>query len=220
MNNSINPIKQNIRVKQYLGWFITFTFPLAIKELMEMTNRPIIAAAFYWFICGILLRYTMEQRLPYFNPNYKKVKREIILLFLVTFLCGYLYVDWIGYSKVMINRNLVMNMFIFALLNGAFEHLVWINIFDLAGSKLKINGFMAACIYTVLIHILFWSKFMPIPGLDKVLFLLSEGLMFIIPFIIYVKTEDITIWSIQHIIYNLIIVIFGGFGANSFIYIN
>ncbi|WP_125154137.1 hypothetical protein [Clostridium rectalis] len=219
MNKPINPVKQNVRVKQYLGWFITFTFPLAVREIMELTKSPFLAALAYWIVCGILLRFTIGGKLPYFKPQWKKVKKETIILFLSTILCGYLYVN----NSVPQHTNLkdmAINIFLFAILNGTFEHLVWINIFDLAGSKIKINGFIASFIYTGLIHMLFWSEFMPTPVVNTWTFLVCQAFMFTIPYIIYIKTEDITIWSIQHIIYNFIAVIFMGFGASGFIHLN
>jgi hypothetical protein len=217
MKNSINPIKQNIRIKQYLGWFVTFVFPLAAKQLMEITLMPIAVAIFYWIACGILLRYTMYKSLPYFKPQCKKVTKEIIILFLVTFICAFLYNRYNIVTYAKINKDLIISVIIFTVLNGIFEPLVWVNIFDLAGNKLKINGFLAAFIYTILMHFLFWNRIISFPQGNRSLFIICQGIMFIISFVIYAKTEDITIFSIQQIIYNLILVLFGGFGVSSFL---
>jgi hypothetical protein len=218
-NYKMNPIKQNLRVKQFLGWFLAVIFPFAARGIMDVTEKPILSIVVYLGVCGILLRYVMEKKLPYFKPQFLKVKKEIILFILATILCGYLYVN--GYSGCPVNaKQLILNIFIFAILNGSFEHLVWINIFDLAGCKVKIGGVFATFTYVVLINALFWSRFLPEPKSNMSLFIIGQGLMLFIPLVIYMKTKDITIWSIQHIIYNLIGVIFANFGVGVFFIIS
>ena len=214
----INPVKQNARVKQYLGWFIAVIFPFAVYGMMEATKMPVIASIVYWAVCGIMLRYTMEKKLPFFNPQISKVKKEIILIVIATIICAYLYMIGAG-SVEMPPKELYLNAFLFAFFNGCFEHLVWINIFDLAGCKYKLGGFLATLIYILLIQFMFWGKFMPMPSGNLTLFVLSQALTIIIPFVMYIKTRDITIWSIHRIIFNLLSVFFAGFGVSTFLHL-
>lgn len=217
-NYSMNPLKQNIKLKQYIGWFIAIFFPFAARAIMDITKTPFISALIYWVVCGIMLRLHFKKNLPYFNPQFKKVKKELVLLALATVLCAYLYIN----GSITINiptKELILNMFLFAFLNGSLEQLVWINIFDLAGSKIKLKGYMAVFIYIVLIHVIFWGSFMPVPQTNTLLFIISQAFIYLIPFIMYNKTKDITIWSFQHIIYNLMAVFFTNFGVSTFLHI-
>ena len=214
----VNPVKQNIRVKQFLGWFIAIIFPFAVYGIMEATKMPIVASVVYWAVCGVFLRYTMENRLPFFNPQIGKVKKEIILVVFATIICAYLYMK--GAGKVELPpKELYLNAFLFAFFNGCFEHLVWVNIFDLAGCKFKLGGFFATFTYIVLIQFMFWSTFIPKPHNNVALFVFTQALTIIIPFIMYIKTRDITIWSIHRIIFNLLSVFFAGFGVGIFLHL-
>jgi len=211
----MNPIKQNLRVKQYLGWFLAVIFPFAARGIFDITQKPILSIVVYLGICGVLLRYIMEKKLPYFKPEFRKVKKEIILFIIITILCGYLYAK--GYGVYPIDaKQMMLNIFIFAILNGSFEHLVWINIFDLAGCRVKIGGIFATFTHVALINVLFWSRFLPEPQNNMSLLIIGQGIMLVIPLVIYMKTKDITIWSIQHIIYNFIGVVFVNFGVGMF----
>lgn len=214
----MNPLKQNIKLKQYVGWFIAIFFPFTARAIMDITKVPFISALVYWLICGILLRLQFEKSLPYFNPQFKKVKKEILLLVFATAFCAYLYIS--GSTTIKIPaKELIFNAFLFALLNGSFEHLVWVNILDLAGSRIKLNGYAAAFIYVGLMHAIFWGTFMPVPQSNTILFIVSQVFIFVIPIIIYNKTKDITIWSVQHILYNLMAVFFTNFGVSTFLHI-
>jgi hypothetical protein len=217
-NYSMNPLKQNIKLKQYIGWFIAILFPFAAKAIMDITKIPLISALIYWVVCGIMLRLSFEKKLPYFNPQFRKIKKELLLLILATALCAYLYISGSNSIKVPA-KELIFNAFLFALLNGSFEQLVWVNIFDLAGSKIKLNGYAAVFIYVCLIQVVFWNTFMPLPQSNTIVFIVSQVLIFVIPFIIYTKTKDITVWSIQHILYNLLSVFFANFGISTFLHI-
>ncbi len=214
----MNPLKQNIKLKQYIGWFIAVFFPFTAKGIMDITKSPIISALIYWGVCGILLRLSFEKKLPFFKPQFSKVKKELLFLTLATALCAYLYISGSATSSVPV-KELILNAFLFAILNGSFEHLVWVNIFDLAGSRIRLNGYIAAFVYVGLIHMFFWGSFMPVPQHNILLFIISQLLIFIIPLKMYIKTKDITIWSIQHILYNLIAVFFANFAASAFLYI-
>lgn len=217
-NYTMNPLKQNLKVKQYIGWFLAILFPFSARAIMDITKTPLISALIYWGVCGIALRLSYEKNLPYFKPQLKKVKKELVFFILATIFCGYLFVSGSVTLAVPVNE-LILNAFLFALLNGSFEHLVWVNIFDLAGSRIKLNGYIAAFIYVGLIHAIFWSRFMPVPQHNTLLFIVSQFLIFIIPLRMYTKTKDLTLWSIQHILYNLMAVFFTNFGVSAFLFL-
>lgn len=221
MDNMVNPIKQNIRVKQFLGWSIALVFPFTIWGIMNITKMPIIAAMVYWIFCGVILRFVIDKKFPYFNMQVSKVKKELIFLVIVTaIICSFFYgINSSFYKKMPINDQ-ILNLFLFAFLNGWLEQLVWVNIIDLAGCRVKMLGFAASSIYVILIHMFFWFKFMPMPQGNIVLFIFAQGFMYFTGVTIYVKTRDITLWSIQHIIYNAIVVLLTGFGASSFLFMH
>ena len=60
---------------------------------------------------------------------------------------------------------------------------MWVNIFDLAGCKFKLGGFLATFIYIILIQFMFWGKFIPTPQNNIPLFVFTQALTIIIPFI-------------------------------------
>ena len=217
-NSGVNPIKQNLRIKQYMGWFISLFVPFTIRGVMDITKLPLIAAVAYWFICGLLLRYLIYKKLPYFNPKIKYVKREIIAALMITLLSVYIYIRGCNQQSIFI-KGLFLNSFTFALLNGCFQQLVWINVFELAGARIKLNGFIAVFIHVLLINSFFWNEFIAIPSVHTTLFIVLQGVLIIVYFIVYMKTDDITILTVQNIVYNLIIIFFNEFGANLFIYI-
>ncbi len=186
-------------------------FPFAAYGLMEITRIPLLSALIYYGICGIYIRIKLDGKLPYFNPQLKKVKVEVILFALSGILCGALYLSG-EYSIHPISLGLVLNLFAFAILNGSFEHLVWVNIYDLAGERKKYLGVIASTIYVGLIHVFYWTRFLPTETIKYLpLFVSAQMLIFFIPLRIYEKTGDLTIWSIQHILYNCLSVLFGGF---------
>lgn len=214
-NHGINPIKQNLNMKQYIGWFMALFFPFAVSQISDIIKMPLIVITIYWFICGILLRYLLERRLPYFNMKIRAVKKEIIVLIFLTIICSYLYMQGhIQYNFS--NDKVLINSLLFAFLNGCFEQLVWVNIFDLAGARVKLNGFLAGFLYIVLINIFFWNKLMPVPINNIPIFMILQGLLVIVALNIYMRTSDLTLWSIQRIIYNLIVVFLSGLGTNFF----
>ena len=216
--DNINPLKQNARIQQFLGWFMAMLFPFTAKGIIEITNTPIIAALVYWCVCGILLRYALDKKLPYFHPHTSKVKKEIVILIFATVLCIYLYIR--GKETLFVAKDdLVFKAFLFAFLNGSLEQLVWINIFDLAGCKKTMLGIVAVIVYVGLTHFVFWESFIPIPGVNAALFTFFQGIIFLVLFFTYVKTKDITLWSIQHIICNLFAVFMGSLGISAFLYI-
>jgi len=216
-NRGVNPIKQNLSIKQYMGWFMSLFLPFTMRGIMNSTKLPLIAAVIYWFICGLLLRYLVDKKLPYWSPKIKYIKREIVAASLLTLLSICFYISDCNQHSIFI-KGQILNSIIFALLNGCFQQLVWINIFELAGARVKLNGFIAVFIHIILINLFFWNNFIAMSNIHTTLFIMSQGFLVIILIIIYMKTDDITIVSLQNVVYNLIIIFVNGFGCNPFIY--
>lgn len=218
MDNHINPIKQNVRVKQFVGWYITLLFPFTAVGITDITKIPLLAASVYWVVCGIILRYCMEKSFPYLHPQLGKVKKETVSLLLTTALASYFYIaSFKGHT--ISSTDTIISILVYALINGTFEQLVWVNIMELVGTKFKILGFVASFIYVVLINYFFWFKFVPMPAGYGTIFVLSEIVIYFINLTIYIKTQDLTIWSIQHVIYNLVIIFTTGFGINALMHL-
>jgi hypothetical protein len=215
-NNKINPIKQNLRMKQFIGWFIAIISPFAAKGLMEASKVPLLTALVFWLVCGVILRFILEKQLPYFEPQVDKVKKETIALALVTIIFIVIYLSNIVFVAIPL-RELLLNVIFFAFLNGVLEQLIMINIYDMAGCRVRLSGLIAAFLYALLIYTIFWGSFMPNPVFNTFVFVIIEAITFTLPLAIYEKTHDLTIWSIQRLICNVIIVYFGGFSINMFI---
>lgn len=216
-NFKINPVIIILRLKQWAGWFIAVLFPFTAWGILRFTKSPILVALIYWIGTGILLRFTFDKKLPVLRPQISKIKKEIVVFVIITIIGGYYY------SKgVKLETNawyLICNSLLYGFANGFLEILTWVNIVDLAGARIKINGYLALFIYVALIDGLFWSRFMPqFPGSIYVLILIHL-VMLITGLSVYKKTQDVTIWSIQHIIFNLTVVILTGFGINLFLHI-
>ncbi|SKA95655.1 hypothetical protein SAMN05443428_1197 [Caloramator quimbayensis] len=208
-------------IRVFAGILLALLFPFAARGLMDVTGIPFISSVIYWLFCGIILRLIMGQRLPYFRPQFKRVWIETLILFLATAISAYFYIRGSGIREININlsKDAILNIFAFSLLNGCFEQLVWMNIYELAGAVYKSVGVIFSFIFVGLIHAFFWTRFMPSPGFDNYIFIASQAVIFVIPFIMYIKTKDITIWSIQHIIYNLFAVLFANFTVSAFMHI-
>ncbi len=203
--------KNVLVLDEFLGWMIALLFPFAAVGLMDVTGVPLLSALVYYFVFGVYLRVKMTGSLPYFKPQLGRVKIEALLLALSGILCGYLYLAGEGELQTL-NVGLILNLVVFTLLNGTFEHLVWVNIYELAGKRKKYLGVIASTIYVSLIHTCFWLHFLPTGTIENIpLFVAAQLLIFYIPLRIYVKTNDLTLWSIQHILYNALTVLFGGF---------
>lgn len=210
---------KTINFNEFIGWFIALLFPFAARGLMDITRIPLISAIIYYSVFGIYIRIKMDGRLPYFKPQLNKIKWEILIFALVAVSCSILYVTGVSAVKVS-TWSMVMNLVVFALINGTFEHLVWVNIYELTASRNKYLGVAASTIYVGLIHAIYWSQFIPSPkGGNVILFMVFQLLILWIPLRIYIKTKDLTIWSIQHILYNTLAVIIGGFGIGLYIHI-
>lgn len=125
-------ISSKLGLEEFVGWCIALLFPFAALGLMEVTKVPLLSALIYYGVFGIYLRIKMDGRLPYFKPQISKVRVETVLFIISGILCCYLYLS--GASSLQpITWGLIINIFVFSILNGTFEHLVWVNIYDLAG---------------------------------------------------------------------------------------
>lgn len=218
MNNfEINPVKLILRLKQWVGWFIAIIFPFSAWGIVKFTNSPILPALIYWIGIGIVLRFTFDKNLPIFKPQISRVKKEIVVFVIITIIAAYYYSKG---SRIETNAwYIIFNSILYGFVNGFLEILAWVNIVDLAGARIKLNGYLALFVYVALIDGLFWSRFMPqFPGSLYVLILI-QLVMLITGLSVYRKTKDVTIWSIQHIVFNLTVVLLTGFGVNLFIHI-
>jgi hypothetical protein len=170
----------------------------------------------YWFVFGILLRHLLEKKLPYFKLNFSKVKKETLIIGLVVVTLAYIYIHSCTYTVIPL-RELLLNTIFFALMNGCLEQLILINIYDLAGCKIKLTGFFALLAYTILIYSLFWGSLLPVSSSNYILFVITQSAITLLPIVTYAKTHDLTIWSIMRVLYNLAIIYFCGFGINVFL---
>lgn len=213
----MNDSRSNSFLYQFTGWFIAIGFPFMAYALMEMTGIPLLSALLYYLVFGILIRLMLFGRLPYFRIQLVKVKWEALLFLVSAILCSVLYAR--GFTTVpAVSSGLIINLFVFALINGSFEHLVWVNIYELAGYRKKYLGVIASILYVGAIHAMFWSRFIPASGSSNPLvFIIPQILILWIPLRIYAKTGDLTLWSIQHILYNILAVLIGGFSIGMYL---
>lgn len=201
----MNPLKQNFKLKQYIGWLVSLCIPFAARYTADISGIPLIPALIYWMVCGVLLRLSFEKKLPYFKPQINKIKKEFVLLIFAVISGSLLLINNHIISELLTKRFILTSL-LFALLNGIFEPLVWSNIFSLAGCRIKLTGFAASFICSSLMKIFFWQLLIPALPFNTMLFIFAQIILFIIPLVIYSKTKDLTLWSVQHIIYNLVII--------------
>ena len=208
-------------IKIYTGICLSLLLPFAIKSIMDVTKMPIAAAITAWIICGIVLRRIITRSNPYFHPKTRNALIETIILTAGFILAAYVLFRGIDFNpgEITINKDIIINIILFAILNGVFEQLILINIYDLAGCDYQIFGLLFSVIYVFLVNCIFYSKFLPVTLEKDYIFYISQAIVMIVPLIIYSKTKDITIWTILKIIYNILIVLFYGFGYNMFLYI-
>jgi hypothetical protein len=60
-NYSMTPLKQNFKLKQYLGWLVSLCIPFAARYTADISGIPLIPALIYWMVCGVLLRLSFEK---------------------------------------------------------------------------------------------------------------------------------------------------------------
>ncbi|WP_139905989.1 hypothetical protein [Clostridium thermarum] len=212
-NSKINTIKQNARLKQFIGWLMAIMFPLAAKGLADMTPLAIIAVIAYWLFGGIVLRGIIDTRFPYLNIKLYIVKKELAATLVLTAAGIVLYV--IHYSPQQNDAlDILLGSFIFVLVNSIIEPLIWANIHDLSGCRIKIFGYLAVAINIFLMYSLFWCNYCRFLPVDYPGNAILQVLIFGIPVLIYEKSGDITIWNLQHILYSMVMLYAGGFDGS------
>lgn len=203
---------------QIIGCFTAFLFPFAANSILGITKIPIIVTLIYYILFGIYIRLSYEDRLPYFKPQINKVKIEICFFIIFTVASATLYIQGMHRTPVSPIAALIPVLVLYSFVNGTLEHLIWVNVYDLCGKNLKSVGVIATFIFVALIHVFFWNIFVPTPfSFSSIPMLIFQFITLFIAIRIYEKTRDITIWSIQHIIYDIIVVIFGGFSLEMYL---
>ncbi|HCW05303.1 MAG TPA: hypothetical protein DGK91_12765 [Clostridium sp.] len=209
-STKINAIKQNVRLKQFLGWTLGIALPTAVATMANKGPAAIIAIIPYWYFCGIVLRGIIGTRIPIFNLRLSSVKKELLAITIFTAIGISLYIIYYtpGQNNVF---EYLLSVIIFVLINGLMEPLILANIYDLAGCRIKILGYGAVAANILIMYTVFWSnycRFLPVdfPGNAFI-----QVIIFGLPVLVYEKSGDITIWSLQHMIYTLVIIFAGGF---------
>ncbi|MDT8716750.1 hypothetical protein IAI10_08775 [Clostridium sp. 19966] len=209
-STKVNTIKQNARMKQFIGWTTAVVFPIAILGTEKSYIPPIAALIIYWIFGGIVVRNMLSNKLPYLEMRIKGAKRELIITLIITLAAVVnCFISGIKFNMSM--NNSLLAIFIFCLLNSILEPLILANIYDLAGCRIKFLGYAAVGINIIMMYALFWSKYTVLFNDAGMVTWILQVVGLGIPILIYEKTEDITIWNIQRIIYNLIVLYFGGF---------
>lgn len=209
-STNMNIVKQNARIKQFAGWGIAVIFPLAARGMIDLKHLSFVAVIVYWLFCGLLMRGIIHTEFPFLKLNLSSVKKEVFVTLLFTAAGVAMYL--IYYNKR--NENVVdvlLGALVFVIINGILEPLIWANVYDLAGCRIKASGYAAAAVSILLMYSLFWHaycNFLPInnPGV-AILQVIILGL----PVLIYEKSGDITIWSLQHVAYSLVMLYAAGF---------
>lgn len=212
-SSKVNAIKQNAKLKQFIGWGVAIIFPLAAKGMIATAPLSIAAGLIYWLFCGLALRGILDTRLPYLNIKLSSIKKELVIILIFTTLGASYYFFY--YKNDTGNVfNAVMGVLVFVIINGVVEPLVWANVYDLAGCRIKVSGYIAVVVNIFLMYSLFWSNYSSsilIGGTGNAVLILFQILILGLPVLIYEKSGDITIWSLQHVIYTMSILYSGGF---------
>lgn len=209
-NAKINTIKQNTRMKQFIGWGIAVMFPMAAKGMTDVIPITVIAVIAYWFFCGIVLRGLIDTKFPYFDIKLAVVKKElaIVTIFTAAGIALYMLYYSPGEKDAI---EILLSSLIFVFVNSVVEPLIWANIHDLAGCRIKLFGYLAVAINILLMYSIFWCDYCLFLPVDYPGNAILQVLIFGLPVLIYEKSGDITIWSLQHIIYSTVILYAGGF---------
>ncbi|HEY5575539.1 MAG TPA: hypothetical protein VIK34_02350 [Clostridiaceae bacterium] len=205
-----NPLVQNTKMKELIGWFAAVIFPFASIGISGTTGGGAIAALIYFGICGWLMRTIADSGMPYFNPGLKTVIKQLMRL---AFVC---ILFWIVISaeyefKTYPVLEAAMLVTLFVLPKGVFEQLVTVNLFELAGARVKLMGYAAGIMSSVMMYLLYWDKFIKVSLLGGLVLILFQVILNFFTINIYRKTKDITVCSILQILFNLAVVFFCGF---------
>lgn len=211
-----NPIKQNTRLKEYIGWCTVFLFPFALLGVTETTRVALAAFLIYIGFNGFFLRSLIDNKFPYFEPKFKNVFHELLGIAVALGIAAYMLFARSGVHQYSFKQTLMIIIF-FVIIRGIFEQLISVNIFDLVGCKIKFPGYIAVILNTVLMYILFWDKFIIISTLNSSVIIVFQCILTFLSINIYHKTKDITICSVFQILFNVIIVFSCGFNINLYL---
>jgi hypothetical protein len=205
-----NPLRQNMKLKELIGWFAAVIFPFAAIGISITTGGGVIAALIYFGICGWLLRTVADSGIPYFSPKLRNVAKQLVrlafvsIMFLIVVLTEYEFKPYPVLEAVML-------VTLFVILKGILEQLVTVNIYELAGARMKLPGYAAGVLSSVMMYMLFWDKFITVSLLNGLVLILFQGVLNFFAINMYRKTKDITVCSIIQILFNLAVVFFCGF---------
>lgn len=213
-----NPIIQNLKLKEYIGWFAAIIFPFASLGIYKITGLGIVGAVVYFAFCGYLLRRFADNSLPYLNPKPDVVFEHIVRISAAFILFALILYSWFEFKNFTIMETVMLLIFL-VLMKGVLEQLVTVNVFELAGSRIKLTGYSAAILGSVIMFIAFWEKFLHIPFMNGLVLIVFQVLLNIFTVNEYRKTKDITIGCIFQIVFNLALMFFCSFNSTAYIII-
>jgi len=213
-----NPIIQNLKLKEYIGWLAALIFPFASLGIFKITGLGLVGAVIYFAFCGYLLRRFTDSSLPYLSPKPGIVFEHIVRMASVFVIFAFIVYSWFELRNYTIMQSIMLIIF-FVFMKGFFEQLVAVNVFDLAGSRIKLTGYTAAILSSAVMYMVFWEKFLQIPFMNSMVLVIMQVLLSIFTINVYRKTKDITISCIFQILYNLVIIFFCSFDSAAYIII-
>jgi len=207
-----NPLIQNMKLKEFIGWFAAVIFPFAAMGISMTTGGGVIAALIYFGICGWLLRTLADSGMPYFNPKLRNVAKQLVRLAFVCVLFLILILTEYEFKAYPVLEG-IMLVTLFVLPKGIFEQLVTANVYDLAGSRVKLSGYAAGILSSVMMYLLYWDKFITVSLMNGLVLILFQGVLNFFTINMYRKTKDITVCCIIQVLFNLAVIFFCGFGS-------
>ncbi len=148
--------------------------------------------------------------MPYFSPKLRNVAKQLVrlafvsIMFLIVVLTEYEFKSYPILEAVML-------VTLFVLPKGVLEQLVTVNVYELAGSKMKLPGYAAGVLSSVMMYMLYWDKFITVSLLNGLVLILFQAVLNFFAINMYRKTKDITVCSIIQILFNLAVVFLCGF---------
>jgi hypothetical protein len=205
-----NPLIQNMKLREFLGWFAAAIFPFASKGISETTGGGVIAALVYFAVCGWLLRTLSDGGMPFFSPKLKASVRQLIRLVSVfAIFAAFVLTEFKFKTYPMVDAVLLVTLF--AIPKGVFEPLVAVNVYELAGARIKLSGYAAGIVSSMMMYLLYWDRFISVSVLNVVILIFFQSTMNLFAINIYRKTKDLTVCSILQIIFNLAVLFLCGF---------
>jgi hypothetical protein len=215
-SKNTNPIKQNYRLKEYIGWCTVFLFPFALMGVTEVTGIGLAAVLIYIGASGFFLRKVIENKIPYFNPRFNGIHYELFSA--VAALSAFAYTLFTNHGlESYAYEQIVLIIIFFAIIKGLTEQLIMVNIFDLVGCKIKLPGYIGVALNTIFMYVLFWNKFIIASAWNSSVIIFFQLVLTFISINIYFKTKDTTICSVFQILFNVIIVLSCGFNINLYL---